>query len=634
MKYLLTFIFLLFFVQQSSTDTLISLTPGETAPSNFEELWQDFEPRSEPLDTEVLSQWEEDGAVIKVVRYRAGIFKGQKSMVAAVYGYPIGGENLPALVNVHGGGQYADANAVISNAKRGYATISVSWAGRLTSSKYRVDPAKVKLFWANKTEDPNYALTTDWGAVDGYHAPCRNKKSNATKVTSNELTLDEIDSPRNSLWFLATIAARRAITFLEQQPNVDSDRIGIYGHSMGGKITVLTAATDKRLKVAVPTCGGISDNLNESELFDATLGDHVNLSHISCPVFFLSPSNDFHGDVHDLPEATQLIKSTDYGISSSPHNCHQDPGVYIVAGFKYLDHYLKGAARPPKQPKTDLNLHSDDGIPTLSVTPDSSLEITAVDIFYTQQGRGSKCKDEDANPRFKFWHHASTQNEEGVWSGNLPVFDVEKPLWVYANVTYRLEAPESATNYYYKPFTVSTMNISSLVEMVSSQALIEANVKPTLKKSNLIEDFAVNWEKGWFTYDLSKWAIKTNKLYHPIWHAPSGDAEDVKLVLEVKCEQQNTLAVRINSFAATVDLVGGNQVERVDLLPSDFKDVSGSAMEDWSGIQQLELAPLISISSKFNDNGIRKTKRFKAGSANWKGPAPEFKKLRWSVVDQ
>ena len=37
-------------------------------------------------------QWEEDDVVMQVLRYRIGIFKGQKAMMAAVYGYPKGGE--------------------------------------------------------------------------------------------------------------------------------------------------------------------------------------------------------------------------------------------------------------------------------------------------------------------------------------------------------------------------------------------------------------------------------------------------------------------------------------------------------------------------------------------------------------
>ena len=88
-----------------------SLTPlqGEPAPQTHAELWAGYDPRAEPLNVEILKEWEEDGVVLKVLRYRIGIFKGQKAMMAAVYGYPKGGQNLSGLVQIHGGGQYADS---------------------------------------------------------------------------------------------------------------------------------------------------------------------------------------------------------------------------------------------------------------------------------------------------------------------------------------------------------------------------------------------------------------------------------------------------------------------------------------------------------------------------------------------
>ena len=120
-------------------------------PHTMQELWAGLDMRAEPLDVEILKEWEEDGIVLKVLRYRVGIFKGQKAMMGAVYGYPKGGSKLPALVQIHGGGQYADYKAALTNAKRGYATISIAWAGRISAPNYKVDPDVVKLFWEGKT---------------------------------------------------------------------------------------------------------------------------------------------------------------------------------------------------------------------------------------------------------------------------------------------------------------------------------------------------------------------------------------------------------------------------------------------------------------------------------------------------
>ena len=89
-----------------SQETLPPLKDGKV-PQTVEALWADFDPRAEPLEVEILKEWEEEGVVLRVLRYRIGIFKGRKAMMAAVYGYPKGGSSLPGLVQIHGGGQYA-----------------------------------------------------------------------------------------------------------------------------------------------------------------------------------------------------------------------------------------------------------------------------------------------------------------------------------------------------------------------------------------------------------------------------------------------------------------------------------------------------------------------------------------------
>ena len=165
---------LLFFLNFSSFFLKAETLPGLnnlTPPLDYDSMWKGFDPRAEPLDVEILQQWEQDDVVLQVLRYRVGIFKGKKSIMAGIYGYPKGQTDLPGLLQVHGGGQYAHSNAVLTNAKRGYATLSIAWAGRISAPGYQVTPNEVKLFWEDKTEDPKYKLTTDWGALDAYHAP-------------------------------------------------------------------------------------------------------------------------------------------------------------------------------------------------------------------------------------------------------------------------------------------------------------------------------------------------------------------------------------------------------------------------------------------------------------------------------
>jgi dienelactone hydrolase len=602
-------------------ETLPALKEG-VPPQTSGEMWAGFDPRAEPLEVEVLKEWEQDGVVLKVLRYRIGVFKGEKAMMAAVYGYPKGGKNLPGLVQIHGGGQYAHHNACLTNAKRGYATLSISWAGRIDAPGYRVSPAEVKLFWENKTDDPNYKLTTDWGAVDGYHAPSRNAGNQFPSAKAAEWTLDAMESPRNSPWFLCTLGARRALTFLEQQPEVDAGRLGVYGHSMGGKLTVLTAGSDVRVKAAAPSCGGISDRDNSSELFRKTMGDDVFLKNISCPIIFLSPANDFHGRINDLPKTVQEIKTGEWRVTCAAHHNHQDTAEYEVATPLWFDQHLKGAFAWPKTPESKLMLNTGSGIPLFSVRPDASKPILSVDVFYTQQGQVDGLKDDRENTIARFWHHAEAVQQDGAWIADLPLFSTDKPLWVYANVVYPLDQPVAGAGYYYGTYTAEQFNLSSMIHLQMPDQLQAAGAGASLEPSRMIETFEDGWQKGWFTYRPAEWGRKTHKVYHPQWAAPDG----AQLALEACSPEANKLVVGIDGYAAEVELSGGSEWQTVVLSSSDFKDAAGNALPGWEGIRELRLVATEHL--KARDRADKTTRRV---GARWSGEPPAFRNLRWTA---
>ena len=133
-----------------SPETLAPLT-SDRAPSDFDEMWAGFDPRAEPLEVVTIQEWEEDDVVLRIIRFRIGVFKQETARLAAVYGFPKADSSerkkYPGLVQIHGGGQYADHKACLMNAKRGYATVSIAWAGRISAPHYHVTPDVVKLFW-------------------------------------------------------------------------------------------------------------------------------------------------------------------------------------------------------------------------------------------------------------------------------------------------------------------------------------------------------------------------------------------------------------------------------------------------------------------------------------------------------
>ena len=427
-------------------------------------------------------------------------------------------------------------------------------------------------------------------------------------------------SPRNNSWFLATLAARRALTFLEQQPQVDGDRLGVYGHSMGGKLTVLTAGSDDRVKAAAPSCGGISDRFNTNELHRNTVGDGPSLGNITCPILFLSPSNDFHGLINDLPAAIADLGTREWRITSSPHHNHQDTAEYEVATQLWFDQHLKGSFQFPQTPQLSMTPITASGVPTAGVQVDGSKPVLSVDVYYTQQGKGRvNGRDDTINTKNRFWRHAKAKRQGDAWVVEMPLISTDLPLWAYANVSYQLEQPVTSAGYYYAVRSADQFVLSSQLRMITAEQLRSAGVQATLKPSVMIEDFEGDWQKEWFNY-RDGWARSTHKVYDPQWQTPG----NAKLALQVSCAQANKLVVKIDEYAAEVSLAGGSAWEAIEFSAVDFKNTAGKALTDFKGIKELRLSPQETLRGK--NNAVAQF-----GGA-WQGADPIFNDLHWVVT--
>ena len=291
MKHLATLIALLPFTLLGAADSLTPYTEG-SVPDNVIDLWKDVDARKDPLETEVVKEWREDGIVCRYVIFKVGTFKGADSRIAAFYTFPEGMRKGPAFVWAHGGGQRAERERGAYFAKHGYATIDINWGGREIVEGIKAN--------------------TDWGRVDPSQGPQFYPKAlrEGTKLNflPDEHTIDPVVSPRNGNWFLLTYAGRRAITLLEQQPEVDPEKIGFTGYSMGGNITSY-AAIDPRLKAVAPMVGGANRVTRDfpglpgsgqarayrdhADLFAATMESDAYYRHVRIPVLMLSASDDF-----------------------------------------------------------------------------------------------------------------------------------------------------------------------------------------------------------------------------------------------------------------------------------------------------------------------------------------------------
>ena len=269
---------------------------------------------------------------------------------------------------------------------------------------------------------------------------------------------------------------------------------------------------------------------------------------------------------------------------------------------------------------TELQLASSDGVPTITILPDTTRAVLAVDVFYTQHGKRVETRFDRENTMNRFWRHADAAASGNLWTATLPVRTLDKPLWVYANITYELNPPVSGAGYYYGIYKADTFNVSSLLVKASPQQLNEAGVKADAARSLVIETFDGGWDKEWFSTQPEAWPRATHKVYDDQWRVP----DEAALALDVRVETPNELVIAIDNHAAVVKLDRAGQWQTITLTTKDFRNHAGAALQSWRGIKQLRLTDAERLRPSQGD----RSKSRIVGKA-WQGPAPQFRNLRW-----
>ncbi len=584
----------------------VNLAAEPKAPATVKELFADFDPRNDALDSKVVREWEKDEIVYRYVTFHIGTFKSKPARMAAFYAFPKGVKKTAALLHIHGGGQRAFLDEVEFYSKRGYPCLSINWGGREMEKAEEGDP------------------NTDWGDVD----PTQKNVPGYFNLKPGEKCLDPFDSPRNNNWYLLTWGARRGLTFLEQQPEVDPDKLGVYGHSMGGNLTVYVAGSDSRVKAAAPSVGGSGFQTQpwpllpqhkpqlpngDVRLFDATLGFESYAPNVTAPLLWLGATNDFHGIMDDTYRTGELIPHKNVRYCFTPHMNHRFTPEFAVTRPLWFDQHLKGTFAFPKTPETHLIVETKDHVPMLVVRPDSSQEVTEVQIYYSV----------DPDPTARFWRSADTKKAgDNLWTGKLPILSVDQPLVAFANVVYKLKNSES------EPHARPTERfaLSSMLHTVSPKDVAARGASATDEPDPLIDDFTHGW-RDWYTLSPDNphhWEFSTRKLTDPKWRGREGQ----RLAVEVQAEKPNELVIVLTEnffrqyrgkqkeFVAVVTLDGGKNTQTVMLEPQDFNG-EGVALSSWKNVD------LLSFRAYYDKDEKR------IGSKSWAGPQPVFRKLRW-----
>lgn len=575
---------------------LPSVLVGETfppldsqPPQTFQELWQGYDPTIEPLDVKVVHEWQANGITTQLLTYHIGTFRGRPSRMGAYYSFPHAADGkVPAILQMHGGGQRAQRETVETAAANGYACIAINWGAKPMADQQPGD------------------LGTDWGAVD---ATQTGHNSHYGSVEPDEKTLDAVASPRNSNWFLITVAARRALTFLEQRPEVDADLLGVTGHSMGGKLTVMTAGADRRVKAAVPSCGGsaAAQNAlrerpgsacrprNQSPLYMNAIDDLNAIREIHCPILYLGPHNDFNGMVDQLFMNWKEMPSASIHFSISPHLNHRHVSESAFAGPYFFDCVLKGKGAFPATPKLEVDLKTTGGVPVATVTPYRPEDVHKVDIFYGVDPHGIT----------RFWRSAEVTRAGASWVAHCPITSTALPLFVIANVHYPLD--QNIVGPPWNQQQPATYLVSSWQLDFDPVDLVAAGVQATDPPQRMIVEDFTGWH-DWYQLNPSNphhHEAVTRKVKDPKWRGPDG----ATLAVDVLSPQggQLVLTFSMAAWSCYVGVPQGNyfaakplqvstEWQTVEFKPADLEpldDRTRKGLASWRYLTELGIVAAV-----------------------------------------
>jgi len=400
---------------------LASVSCAEEAPTakieSIDQLWAGYDPRSLPLEVETIKSWDEGDIHLETIYFTGEVFAGEKTRVFGYLGRPRDVQGrIPGVLHIHGGGQTAYLDWPRFWARRGYACLSFDFCGDTNLPSL----------------GPQYRREhfTRWGKVEAnMMAPGGGNR----KMTP---------TPYTNPWYHWTMAARRGLTLLEAQEQVDAERLGIFGISMGGTLTWMVAGVDPRVKAAVPIYGNgwesydtyppqTSTAVNEdTRLWRLLIAPEAHAPRIQIPVLFMSATNDFHGKMDLGYRSLDLLASSARRQVFTPNFDHHIEPAEARSLPLWMDAHLRGKPDAwPAVPQIEFTAADTAGVPQAKVTPPDAEQVERVDVYYALSNDW---------PMTRFWRTVETaRRDDGSFVGAAPFVDVGDLLIAFANVTYR-----------------------------------------------------------------------------------------------------------------------------------------------------------------------------------------------------
>jgi len=571
-----------------SEETSELLTPDE--------VWKGFDPDDRVFDEEIVRRFREDGYSAREVYFDAYVH-GSKVRVYGLYAVPIsatreGAARLPALMHLHGGGQTVGKHWVRNWTQRGYAFLSINSHGEWPDRKrYTEYPEKLR------------------------HGNHREAKA-LLKAT--------VPNVRASSWYIWTAVNRRALAYLAQQKEVNPDRIGICGISMGGT-SVWSVAMDRRVRAACAVYGigwnehsifarklaedaafRLSTETERQRRWNAGMAPQAYPPYLRSPMLVLNASNDQHGNLDYVFDTVgRLPKDVPWSVAITPHFRHHIGYRESKNLELWMDAWLEGKAdgrlangQPwPKTPSARLEVDNE-GEVALRLELDDAESAEDLRVFYNVGNTENKSR---------YWREVSPGGNGATRIAKLTTIDLDLPLVAFANVYYESGVVVTCPLVHCVPRKLGATNASDrrsndiyrassgLRDWTTRSPGTDPN-PPIARPLRILR--GPDGRPG-IAPDNKYRRLMTYKIGDPKWRGP----EDAKLRFRVYSKTAQRVVIRgmdavvshrANSFVALIELTGGERWQTVTLGKSDLPGMRKKAptLSSWSELVALEILPV------------------------------------------
>ncbi|MCM1042901.1 MAG: hypothetical protein NC350_01680 [Corallococcus sp.] len=372
------------------------------------QLWQDFNPESENLDT-VVMKTEESGGIVTQHVYFTGrsVSDKAKSRVYGVFCYKNTNSKKNALVVIDDPLKPVDVDELQYWAENGFVAMAVDVKGVCEQGRFTVYPTAIE--YANSdTREDDFEIR---------------------------------GSAKNTKWYEYAVNNMRAVTFLSEQPFVKSVSVITVGR--GSKIGLMVLAVDKRLTCGAVVFGNLfkefpSVNAEQLSVFDLEELDKEEIySHVENneteQIWTIGLSPQSYVPLINVP--LYVVCGGNSGqvnvekLSQTYYRTNKKSRLLIIPdAFDYLPNYmtdcivkwLKGKTNDDDMTLSQVDLN--DGKLTLALT--SSLPMEELELWY--------CRNR--NLRGKNWVVAPLRpsGEEGKYYGTLDLYEENCDLYALA----------------------------------------------------------------------------------------------------------------------------------------------------------------------------------------------------------